>query len=453
MNGNKLAVLIKLLAASVACAGPIVSYADDTPIILPKALEWTYSLELEGKPQIFTLPNELAKIKALPAAQRQGVIKDIQRIEENQKWVRRIGLDFTSLKPGSPGRLSPDYERTLVDIAASVSHNDVAEKNPVWRQLPILKALPPYSKIHLVLPPPAEPAARRALAAENLLTRTDFHAIPSWKKDKGQPTKYTRATRWIRDTVMVGSSRDTQKAVVYLPLAYATTAYLRQSDLAFFKKKWLKGSEVVAFPAFLRGGNVSVADNLAGERIALLGHDEIEQNELRYKRTTSLKPPRQQVGEIVKRMAGTEKLYVLQNTTKLFHIDMAMSFLGPGVVALISPIDEATLGRDEGLVLASYRKVLSAAGFKIINIPTTTERINTYQSPVNILPYTDRNTGQRRAIAPEYVDTEVVVNGRRQSINALIRKAYDDAGVNISWVEDRLSTELGSVHCAVLGLN
>lgn len=452
MKRGALGRLIQLLLAAVACAVTASASADDNPIILPKALEWTYSLEIGGKAQIFDLPKDLAKIKALPVAQQQASIKDIQRIEENQAWVRRIGLGFTSAKSGSPGRLSPDYERTLGDVAASVSHTDADEENPLWRQLPILKALPPYSRIHLVIPPPAEPAARRALAAENLLARTDFHAIPSWNRDKGQPTKYTRATRWIRDTVMVGSSPETRKAVIYLPLAYATATYLRNNDLAFFKKKWLKNSEVVPFPAFLRGGNVAVADNVAGERVAVLGHDEIEQNELRYQRTTSVKPPRRQVGEIVKKMAGTEKLYVLQNTTKLFHIDMVMSFLGPGLVALIAPVDEANLGRDEGVVLVQYRKALAAAGFRIINIPTTSERINNYQSPVNILPYTDRNTGQRRAIAPEYKDAFVVVDGRRQSINALIRTAYANAGLSVSWVEDRLSTELGSVHCAVLGL-
>lgn len=451
MNGGKLARDIHLLVVSLVCAGTVI--ADDTAIILPQALEWSYSLEVGGEQKRFLLPNELTKIKALPSAQRQGVIEDILRIEKNQEWVRRIGLDFTSLKPGSGGRLSPDYERTLGDVAFSVSHAEITDKNPVWRQLPILKALPPYSRIHLVLPPAAEPAVRRALAPENLLARTDFHLIQTWGRDKGEPTKYTRATRWIRDTVMVGSSQEDQKSVIYLPLAYATTSDLRQNDLAFFKTKWRKNTEVVPFPAFLRGGNVLVADNLAGERVAVVGHDEIEQNELRYGRSTSMKPPREQIGEIVKRIAGTDKLHVLPNTNRLFHIDMAMSFIRPGVVALISPIDEEVLGRDEALALAHYRKVLLGAGFRIIDIPTTTERINNYQSPVNILPFIVRNTWQRRAIAPEYGDVAVTVDGRRQSLNGLIRKAYDDIGLSISWVEDRLSTQLGSVHCAALGLN
>lgn len=445
--------LIQLIVACIAGAMPAITYADDTPMVLPKALEWTYSLDVGGKTRLFTLPNEFAKIKALPAHQRPGVIEEIRRIEDNQAWVRQVGLDFTSAKSVLPGRLSPDYERTLGDVAASVSHADAAETNPVWRQLPILKALPPYSRIHLVLPPAAERAVRRIFAAEDLLARVDLHAIPSWSRDKGQPTKYTRSTRWIRDTVMIGNSPETGKAVVFMPLAYATTAYLRENDLSFFKKKWLKNSEIVPFPAFVRGGNVSVADNLAGERIAVLGHDEIEQNELRYKWTTSVKPPRQQVPEIVKKMAGTEKLYVLQNTTKLFHIDMAMSFIGPGLVALIAPVDQARLGNDERLVLAQHRKILSAAGFRIVDIPTTTERINNYQSPVNILPYTDRTTGRRLAIAPEFSDATILVDGRSQSLNALIRNAYSRAGLSVVWIEDRLSTELGSVHCSVLGLN
>lgn len=441
------------LLALLACGmGHATGNPQENLVLLPEKPAWSLNFDASGKREMYLLPRDQGAIKSLPGGLKTLALKEIRRIERNQAWVRKVGINFLSQSSPLPHRLKPDYEKTLQEVAVSVSVVDSGTVNPLWRHQPILAALPAHAKIHIIIPPPATRAVRKILKDSGLLPRAVIYPLPVWATEKGAPTKYSRATRWIRDTFLVGSTAS-GNATAYFPLAYSTTRNLALSDSNSIKTIWHDPQHAQSFPAFIRGGNVAVADNVNGERVAFLGNDEIEQNALRFDRTTGLQPPREMTLEIIKRLAGTEKINVLPNSTLLFHIDMALSFIAPGVVALLAPIDEATLGRDEIIVLTEYRKSLAAAGFRIVNIPSTAARVSLYQSPVNIVPFTDNSTGERRAIVPEYPDVEVNINSKPHSLNALIKQSYADAGITITWAEDRFSDSHGGVHCALLGLN
>lgn len=447
MSMRRLAAFVPLLLGTIA---PVL--AEPHRLVLPETIEWKINAQVEGKTLEFSLPRQRKAILALAKTDREPLLENVRRIERNQKLARRIGKSFFGQRGRSPsGALTPDYERTLGEVAVSISFTDAKADDPLYRNWPILKALPAYTKIHVVMPTATENAARKKLLAENLIQRSVLHPEVGWDKQKENMTEYSRATRWVRDTFLVGQARDRQ-AIVYKPLAYAYVSDLARSDLDFLQAKWHRPESVVPIPGFIRGGNVAVADNNAGRRIAFLGHDEINQNEAHYRHATGVAPPRDLLPEIVKRIAGVSNVEILANSTLLFHLDMAVSFLGPGVAALLAPIDESALKPDEITVLTELRKSLAKKGFRIVNIPTTVARINAYQSPVNILPFTDKTNGKRRAIVPLFPDLTVNLDGRAQSLNAAIKSAYEQAGVEVIFAEDRFSDRRGNVHCTIVGL-
>ncbi len=441
-----------LISISLVIAWVPALAVDDRMLILPDRLEWAISAEVEGKTVVLRMPAERERIHSLPEYDAKLLLERIKRVEANQKQIRKVGKAYAIHTERRSHRLSPDYMRTLSEVAISVSYADARAVNPLWRHLPVLKALPAYSKIHVVMPTPADNAVRQVLTAENLLDRAILRPQTDWNRKKDNITKFSRNTRWIRDTFLVGQDEQ-GRSMVYLPLAYAKVSDLANSDLNFVTQNWHNPDDVLRFPAFIRGGNVAVADNTHGRRIAFLGGAEIEQNREHYLHSIGLAPPPAMTTEIIKRLAAVPVVTVLPNTPKFFHIDMAISFLGPGLAALVSPVDEASLAPEEGAALLEYRKTLAASGFRIINIPTTVARINAYQSSVNILPFTDRTTQRRIAIVPQFPDATVNIAGKPQSLNRAIKAAYATAGVEIRWAEDRFSDRWGNVHCSILGLN
>lgn len=432
--------------------GVALSATAATHFVMPAAPEWTIGVRLGGVDRKLRLPAERASVDALSEPDRTAIRKKVRLIEANQAVARRVGQRFFSPGQKPVFRLTPDYERTLAEAALSISFTDGATANPLERHLPILGALPAYTRLHVVMPVAAEAAAKRVLAEAGYAKRSVLHPTVAWSKAKQQLNRYSRATRWIRDTFMVGNATD-GKAGIFVPLAYAQVTDLTESDLDFLEHKWHDRKRVLRVPAFLRGGNVLVADNQAGQRVAFVGADEIEQNDSHFRTATAVTPPRDLVPEIVRRISGTERTIVLPNSTFLFHIDQAMSFLAPGVVALIAPIDEWNLKPEEAKVLGEIRKTLPQQGFRVVSVPTTAARVGGYRSVVNVVPFVDRDSGRRRALVPRFEDVTVQIDGRPQSLNDAIRRAYETAGIAVTWVDDRFADRGGNLHCALLALN
>lgn len=449
------AIINMLAAVPIGLAVLIAAHvhASDSPLVMPPNPAWTFSVAVAGKMELIHLPLEFERVKELPEADQKSALSEIRRIEDNQLFIRKTGLDFVAKKDGfASRRLIPDYERVLNDVAITVSYADAYSPNPLWRHMPILKALPANSRIHVLMSPLSNAAVKKQLAKEGLASRTRLHLLQPWSREKGTATTFSRQTRWIRDTFLAGSEHG-GKPVIYLPLAYALQPRLVESDLSFVKRAFDKHAESQTIPIFVRGGNVAVADNQSGQRHLFVGEDEVDQNEQRYKQTTGVIPPRPLVGEVLMNLSGTRSLQYLPNTKRLFHLDMAVNFIAPGVAAVIKPLDEASVFEEDKAVLAKLRSVLVASGFRIVDIPTTSDRINNFQSPVNMLPYIDQKTQKRHGIVAEFKDILLEFGGKRQSLNALIKAAYAGAGVEVAWAEDRFSDRWGNVHCATLGLN
>ena len=151
-----------------------------------------------------------------------------------------------------------------------------------------------------------------------------------------------------------------------------------------------------------------------------------------------------------KRLAGADEVKVLPNSKHLFHLDMAMSVLKPGTVALIEPVDGDALAEDNRRVIAEIRQALAVYGFHIVRVPTLADWVNTFKSPVNVIPYTHRGSGRLSALVPQFEDRVVTSQGKPVSIRQEIRRAYKDAGVEAIFAASDFYRFAGNFHCAIL---
>lgn len=471
-------------------------------LLFPAAVEWSLPVPqdktLIGVPRReYSIPRDLALIDRLPEPQRQRLRERIAVVHSNQRWLHEAAIRFWPVETlssqvdsssftqksreeaGRPkGRLVPDYHHRLDEVVISIPFVDSAVARPLERYWPLLQALPPYSKVHVLLAPEAEKAVLQGANEAGWLTRMVLHPVRAWSRPKDKPSLWSRDTRWVRDFFMVGvgdhsGTGGSQSRSFFLPPAYAVLNDLSQSDTQLFSKRWQShlgnhkdrgggeksgrqeeslGDRLFSLPAFVRGGNVFTGKNLHGQRIALLGEFEIQLNQAHFQQTVGVVPPPDLVPEVIKHLAQTTEIRVLPNSMKLFHLDMVMTLLGPGVAGVISPLDEVSLPVDDRQLLNQLRQQLLEAGFSIIPVPTTRARMDHNQSPVNAVLYTDKRDGKRYALVPRFPDTRVRVAGRDISLNEAIANAYRQAGVEPVWVEDRFHDRGGNLHCALVAL-
>lgn len=455
MQPTRTKLLLASIAAALLSSAPLGLANHEHPLIPPADSPWSFSADVAGRTETFRLPADLPKIKALPKADRDNLLAGIGRVENNQRHVRKVFQNFFAPNPATTQRdlrLTPEYDRTLAEVAISISYADVGNPKPLWRHEPILRALPAYTRLHIVMPPPTLAGVKKMLAEMGLADRAMLHPLEDWNRKKENVTRYSRQTRWVRDTFMVGTD-GSGKAAIFVPLAYAKFSDLTKSDLDFVRRKWHDPQQITSLPVFLRGGNVAVAERHDGRRLAFVGDHEIALNEEHFVHSTGMAPPKPLIPEVLKRIAQTTDVRVLPNTDRLFHIDMAVNFLAPGLAAVVAPLDEGKMANEDLQVLATLRRKLAENGFRVINVPTTAARIKAYRSPVNALPFVDKTTGKRKLIVPRFEDETVTVDGRPQSLNEAIRTSYERAGIEVVFAEDRFSDRWGNVHCAILALN
>lgn len=438
------------MIAMAGLLGPAFASADVAPFY--RASQWKLNATIDGASKELTLPDDLRQLEAAPQKQRAKTLASVRLIEANRHVVRVVAEAFDAETTSRKHRLSPDYERSLAEVAIAVPYAAVGQPHPLARIMPALRALPAYTHIHVVMPPQTESAVRADLASAGMIRRARLHPLEDWATQFHRPSKYSRVSRWIRDAFMVG--RDTQnKAVAYVPLAYSDTQDLSDSDLEFVHEKWFDPRRVVRLPAFLKGGNVAVADNGQGSRVAFLGEREFSLHHEIMQRTAAFSAPERSLQAVIEQIAAVDQVQLIPNTDRLFHIDMSVMFLAPGVAAVIEPVNPAEVAPEDAEALARIRRTLADRGFRVIPVPTTAERIAAFQSPVNVLPFRNRQTNRPEVIVSRFPDRQVVIDSRPVSLNQSVRNAFRSAGFAVRWADDRLSDRQGNIHCAVLGLN
>jgi hypothetical protein len=415
--------------------------------IPPATAPWVLTGDFDGFFLEFSVPATPVERLDLPAGTLRKLRTKVELRDRNVRVLADLALGAERLLATTRLVAPERYRRALDEVVISVHEGDARGGDPLFRHRPVLEQLPPYTRLEVFAPTDLVAAARERLAALGLADRAALHAVARWESDEGGLEIVHDSTTWAQDLFLFATDPGGREYVV-APASHAQIEDLERTD-----NDWLDaladGSRraVVRLPIFFRAGNV-LNGEVGGRRLAFIGQDELDYNAHDTFNAAYFDPPDAAVVELLKAVTGAGELVVVPNAGGLFHIDMAMEFIGPGAAAVIRPLDPQNLAEQERDVLAFLRVTLQRLGFRIVDVPTTAARVHAFRSPANVVLWTDRRDGRLHAFVPRFPDATVVVGARRRSLNDLVKEAYEGAGVSVAWAEDRLSSKHGDLRCA-----
>ena len=371
----------------------------------------------------------------IPYAYDKGaLLQQAARKLRNLDLLRKQQSTFETAIQREKAVFFPEYGSSLREVVLTLDVGDQYAATPLQRHLPIIRALPGYTSILLLVPHPMVDVIQGALRQESLERRATIIPVQTnpalWQQN--QAATETPA-QWIRDAMLVG--RLGSDSVIYAPIAHRRLSDISASENAFLYDLAFSRRLVLPLPLFIRGGNYIVAETDQA-KYGFIGEDEILLNESAFLQSFGFKPPRHAFTEILRLMSGIDEVVVLPNTETMPHIGLAMVALGNKNIGVIAPVDTLDADADD-LALARIRSTLTDLGFTIVPIPTTAARMNQRQSPVNVVTFIDKSVNQPALLMPRFPDETVVVEGQSKGLNTLVNDTYTRAGFRTTWIEDR----------------
>lgn len=439
MNRVLLAFIGILLALPATANHPVDPSLGQN--LLPNEQRWGLQERLQAGTKSYQLPEQLPDISRLPPARQHRLRELIRQHDLSLRFVKKAIKATRGAVRGGRMHSKPEYLSSLSEIVIGVDRGSFAGGTPLHAHEPILNALPAYTRVDILTPERFVPEVRKAIRRLGLESRSRVIANPKPPEDRG-------TTRWVRDTFLLAD--DGKRQTVFHSLGYQPRRDVFADDLRYLEFMRTSRRQVVTAPLFYRAGNFLLG--VQGKRTLFVGADELIGNKEVYQHTVSHVPPVDAVLDVFAALTGADEVAVLPNTRRLFHVDMYLSFIDDGVVALLDPLDPEALPFEDLSVLHRARQMLTERGFRVVPVPTVAARISQFQSSTNMVPFRHRETGQRMALVPDFPDRLVRRHGREASLNALVEKSLRDAGITPIFVEDRFYPNQGNTHCAVVSL-
>lgn len=404
---------------------------------------WPFVRQGPKGPETYLIPADLDKVRRLPEPERSRSLETIKAHQANLSTLRKtMGAFFPRLRSGHL-QASPEYTFTLDEVVMEVDWENAREHNPIQAHEPVLQALPPYSRVILLAPEQSLRQVRKRLEALGLGEKVRVVA----NRVASDTPSSDGVTRWVRDLMLV--VRDDSGATLLTSLAHKNYQEVFDNDLEYLNRIAGPRRHVLRAPIFLRGGNLLVAAR-AGRRILLVGRDELAMNRQWFVKTFNFTPPPNAVPDILKAATGVDDLIIVPNSQSLFHLDMFIAPLADDTVGILAPQDPEAMAAADRDILAQARTLLQRAGFRIVDIPTAVKWMKNFQSPANVVPFVDRDTGRRRVLLPVF--EEPGGDGPSQGLNARVAAAYRSAGLDPIPVKDIFHLRRGSIHCTLVPL-
>ena len=234
-------------------------------------------------------------------------------------------------------------------------------------------------------------------------------------------------------------------------------------------------------PAVVDGGNMTKTTN-EGESTFVVGANAIIETKRIYKEKYNYEISTDEINEIYKKAFGAKNVLILgelsdcsmqMQPAPLFHIDFAVFFPQDKTAVMIKPepgyLSEKIKRREEWkerpiagspaydqyegelrqlkkmeqenresvVALDLYKEQLTKAGFRIIEIPTTQERVSGTRSYCNSNYFnTDKGTV---IIMPSFDDFDGIENK--------IKAILENNGMKVIFIKDKAFEQSGNVHC------
>lgn len=408
----------------------------------PSGQAWNLHLDDASDGRVLQMPQDAAKIPGLTPAERKAALRQLREHELNKASVLQVAKRFSARIAIAHPHMRPEYERSLAEVFVAVSRLDNQSLPSLDRHIPLLEALPPYTRIVVSTPATARTAVLRQLSQLHLQGRSQVIV--------DRTTKSTDiANPWARDMLLVVDAG--QHTILATPLRFQPRGSVQHSDLSHLSALQTSRRELLRTPLYYRSGNLLLARR-KGSRLLFVGEGELFLNAIGYVNAHLARPRSEDTLAAFRELTGADRVVVLPNTDRLFHLDQYMAPLADDVIAFLNPLDFARLAPDEQYVLRTARRQLEDEGFRLVFVPTLSERINASQSPVNLLPFRDLRDGRPSALVPRFPD-RMLSDGKQQlSLNEAIANAYRSAGVRVIPVDDRFWPLMGNTHCVAVAL-
>lgn len=412
-----------------------------------KSASWEFLINFEKGPDIsIEIPGQVHQIYNLPAELRESVLQKIMFRYQNLDMLSYYAIEAEKVLKAMRFHYIPEYRRFLKEVVISVHPSDVISSDPLFRHAPVLSSLPEYTEIHLFAPAGMVTAVKDRLKNLNLLKRSKIYPVELWNSSPAGIFIEHTTTTWATD--LFNTSLDSNgNQYLFAPVTRKQIEDLARPDNDYLFQLSEINRRVIRLPVFYRSGNILAGE--LDETILFMGEEEVANNRKDFFNAVYSYPSDSSFKLLMMNTMGAKKHYVLPNSSNLYHLDLAMVFLDKREVGIIEPLDRKLLKKEDAAVLAEIREKLLSLGFRVIQIPTITKRINAFMSPVNIVLFTNSKDKKRYAIVPEYDDETVHINGsRKQSLNNMIKEAYRKAGITAIFAKDRFHAKNGNIRCA-----
>ena len=410
---------------------------------------WEIDAFFDGVRMKLVFPESLNNLTELPAAIQDTVRRRIEFRWRNLDVLRKAAIDLDEVLRTNPFTHLAQHEQTLEHVVMAIpSIQPNGSADAIAMHEPLLAALPAYSKVDFFLPEELMAQVVSRLAVLGLQKRVHLHGEHEFELIEDKIPLRHHTTYWMRDVLMAAADKHGNTPLL-LPLAFYQINDLSRPDNDYVHKLRNPKRPVIRIPLFFKGGNMMVISSRQ-RRILLIGQDELRLNQEFYYNAFFYFPPTSEVLDLFRQISGADEVRVLPNSKNLYHLDMVMAVVQPGTVALLDPLDREGLRSEDRQLISQVRDILAGYGQRIVGIPTLSDWVNEFKSPVNILPFRHRDTRVLSAIVPRFDERIVTIDGRSASIHEMIRRAYRDAGAETIFASSGLFRSRGNWHCAVL---
>lgn len=376
---------------------------------------------------------------------------------------------------GKPYSLLPEYKRFMKKIVISLAIRDTTLGN----HLELLKRLPDYSEIILLLPMNNLHAIKSELKDQPFKERVQLVPFPTNKKkethfyflfperdklvDSGSVdfTIMPQGTLWAQDLFEVATKPDGRPLLLISDIHKWFNSYDNKllkvvNDNSYLDQLSSAGFEVKRLPLTFNGGNILI-DELKGKRIVFCGGDVLRRTRTVWKSTRDLKSTDKQITGMLKEFLKADEIVVIgrakEQPSLLFHLDQAMIILPNGVVGITrivgkrpdDPSHSAEV-KDVEMFLSLLRSILLGWGYRLVDIDTSTQNVLNHQYHVNAIPYIDAETGQRTLLMPVFPATQTQFE--RELVKRNIA-AFESIGYEVVPVPTKAYKLNGGIHCLV----
>jgi hypothetical protein len=366
---------------------------------------------------------------------------------------RRDFLELTALAAaGSPAlaapapktQVRPEFQRTMERVLICVPADSGSRDESLPRFLraaflDVLGSLPSYAGVEV-----AVRKEDRDLGLELTKGReARVHVVDEpgveielWAQDLGEPILRDGRGRFLVSRTMSASSGEP---------GTMSRNRKRVAEVVF-------GEDSVDEASFVfEGGNLAFDDPRGAARV-LVGYNDVSRSQAAEK-ALGRNPSRREVLDAIGAAFGGVEVVEMGDESQsrlLQHIDLAFVILEGGH-AVVCRIEDGGLP-DESRQLARHAGQLRELGYQVSFLDHQASDLESVRSSVNVVPFKDRTTGERRVLLPVFPG-EVSEEARLMTREALRGKAarafdlYRDLGLQPSPVRDVTHRLGGNTHC------